>query len=44
MKYIKNGKFIMPDQILENAILAFDKKIEGFVDAIPEFVVHFRKI
>lgn len=36
MKYIKNGKFIMPDCILEDAILAFDKKIEGFVDDIPK--------
>ncbi len=36
MKYIKNGKVILPDGILENVILAFDEKIIGFTDIIPE--------
>ena len=38
MKYIKNGKFILPNGILENVVLAFDKKILGFTDQkdIPE--------
>ena len=36
MKYIKNGKFILTDSIIENAVLAFDNKICGFVDEIPE--------
>ncbi len=36
MKYIKNGKFILPDGILENIALAFDDKICGFTDQIPE--------
>lgn len=36
MKYIKNGKFILCDSIIENAILAFGNKICGFVDEIPE--------
>ena len=30
MKYIKNGKFILPDGILENVVLAYDNKICGF--------------
>ena len=30
MKYIKNGKFILPDGILENLVLAYDNKICGF--------------
>lgn len=36
MKYIKNGKYILPDGILENVVLAFDKKIIGFTDEIPK--------
>lgn len=32
MKYIKNGKVILPDGILENVVLAFDSKICGFTD------------
>ena len=38
MKYIKNGKVVLPDGILENVILAFDSKICGFTDEsqIPE--------
>ena len=38
MKYIKNGKFILPDGILENVVIAYDKKICGFTDEkdIPE--------
>lgn len=36
MKYIKNGKVILPDGIVENEILAFDGKISGFTDEIPE--------
>ncbi len=35
MKYIKNGKYILPDGILENVVLAFDDKIAGFTDEIP---------
>ena len=31
MKYIKNGKFILPDGILENVVLAYDNKICGFI-------------
>ena len=30
MKYIKNGKYILPDGILENVVLAYDNKICGF--------------
>ncbi len=36
MKYIKNGKFILSNGIKENGILAFDEKICGFVDEIPQ--------
>ncbi len=32
MKYIVNGKIILPDGILEGMALAFDKKICGFTD------------
>lgn len=32
MKYIKNGKVILPDGIVENVILAFGNKICGFTD------------
>ena len=32
MNYIKNGKVILPDVILENAVLAFDGKILGFCE------------
>ncbi len=37
MKYIKNGKFILKNEIKENTVLAFDEKICGFVreDDIP---------
>ena len=37
MKYIKNGKYILPDGILENVVLAYDGKICGFTteDEIP---------
>lgn len=37
MKYIKNGKVILPDAILENVVLAYDDKICGFttVEEIP---------
>ena len=37
MKYIKNGKFILPDGILEKVVLAYDNKICGFttVEEIP---------
>ena len=36
MKYITNGKFILPYGILEDVALAFDGKICGFTDDIPE--------
>ncbi len=38
MKYIKNGKFLLPDGIAENVALAYDSKIIGFVEEteIPE--------
>ena len=32
MKYIVNGKIILPDGILENAVLSFDHKIVGITD------------
>lgn len=32
MNYIKNGKVILPDGILENSVLAFDGKILGFCE------------
>ncbi len=32
MKYIKNGKVILPDGILENVVLAYDSKICGITD------------
>lgn len=37
MKYIINGKIIMPDRIVEGKALAYDKKIAGIVEpsAIP---------
>ena len=31
MKYIKNGKFVLPDTILENVVLAYDDTICGFL-------------
>ncbi len=36
MKYIKNGKIILSDRIVENTALAFDEKIIGLTDKIPE--------
>lgn len=41
MKYVKNGKVILPDGILENVVLAFDDKICGFTDEkdIPDDAV-----
>lgn len=36
MKYIINGKIILSDRIIEGSALAFDNKICGFVDEIPE--------
>ncbi len=38
MKYIVNGKIILPDGILENAVLSFDEKIVGITEkeAIPK--------
>ncbi len=36
MKYIINGKYIMPYGILENVALAFEDKITGFTEEIPE--------
>ena len=40
MKYIKNGKYILPDGILDNVVLAYDNKICGFTteDEIPSDV------
>ncbi len=38
MKYIINGKVVLADSIVENKILAFDKKIVGIIDEIPEKV------
>ncbi len=32
MKYVKNGKIVLPDGILENVVLSFDSKICGFTD------------
>ena len=38
MKYIVNGKIVLPDSILPNSALAFDEKIIGITDMkdIPE--------
>lgn len=38
MKYIKNGRIVMPDRIIDGAVLAYDEKIAGIVreDDIPE--------
>ncbi len=38
MKYIKNGKIVMPDRVINGAVLAFDEKICGVIseDMIPE--------
>ncbi|MBR6533271.1 MAG: N-acetylglucosamine-6-phosphate deacetylase [Clostridia bacterium] len=38
MKYIINGKIVLPDGILENQVLSFDQKIIGITDitSIPE--------
>lgn len=33
MKYIVNGKIILPDGILENSVLGYDEKIIGITDA-----------
>ena len=32
MKYIVNGKIIMPDNILENKALVYDNKIIDIID------------
>lgn len=31
MKYIKNGRIVMPERIVDGAVLAYDDKIAGFV-------------
>ncbi len=31
MKYIKHGRIVMPDRIVDGAVLAYDDKIAGFV-------------
>ncbi len=38
MKYIKNGRIVMPDRIIDGAVLAYDEKIAGIVKEsdIPE--------
>ncbi len=38
MKYIKNGKYILPDAILEDVVLAYNDKICGFttLEEIPD--------
>ena len=38
MKYIKNGKFILPDAIVEDLVLAYDDTICGFttLEEVPE--------
>ena len=38
MKYIKNGRFILPHGIINDGVLAFDDKIFGFINEneIPE--------
>lgn len=38
MKYIKNGRIVMPDRIIDGAVLAYDEKIAGIVreEDIPE--------
>ncbi len=36
MKYIINGRIVMPDRIVEGKALAYDEKISGCVDTVPE--------
>lgn len=38
MKYIKHGRIVMPDRIVDGAVLAYDSKIAGFVseNEIPD--------
>ena len=38
MKYIKNGRIVMPDRIIDGMVLAYDEKIAGLVreEDIPE--------
>ena len=36
MKYIINGKIILKDRVVEGKALAFDDKIAGLVDTVPE--------
>ncbi len=33
MKYITNGRLVLPDKILENSVLVFDEKIVDIIDA-----------
>lgn len=38
MKYIKNGRIVMPDRIIDGKTLAYDGQISGYINAgdIPE--------
>ncbi len=36
MKYIKNGRLVLPDRVKKNVSLAYSDKIEGLVGEIPE--------
>jgi len=36
MKAIVNGKIVLPDRVSEGKVLAFDEKIKGIFDEIPE--------
>ena len=38
MKYIKNGRIVMPDRIIDGKVLAYDGQISGYINAgdIPE--------
>ena len=38
MKYIKNGRIVMPDRIIDGKALAYDGQISGYINAgdIPE--------
>ena len=38
MKYIKNGRIVMPDRIIDGKVLAYDGQTSGYINAgdIPE--------
>ena len=36
MKYIVNGRIMLPDAVIDGRVLAFNRKISGIVDKVPE--------